>query len=335
LITKLDAIGDVLRTTSLLPSLLREMPGAYIVWITRESAAPLFLGNTMVDEVWIAEVDALARLSAETFDLVINTDTDRWTAAFATAAQAKEKRGFTLSENGTVVASGPAAQAWLETGASDALKKANARTYQKVIHEIACVPYVAHPEIQLHLNCTECQTAQQFLAVQGRNASKPLLGVNLGGGGRWKKKRWTEEHLKSFMRDIQKEDHYDLLMIGGKDEEPLLNQLQAALLKPALRNPPGASLRQTAAIIAECAALITGDSLALHMATALKVPVIALFGPTSSTEIELYGRGLAVVAPVPCVCCYLTDCNISPDCRQSITPATVKAALAQLMASRR
>jgi ADP-heptose:LPS heptosyltransferase len=49
------------------------------------------------------------------------------------------------------------------------------------------------------------------------------------------------------------------------------------------------------------------------MATVLKVPVIALFGPTSSTEIELYGRGLAVVAPVSCIYC-TSPCNISSDC---------------------
>jgi ADP-heptose:LPS heptosyltransferase len=73
--------------------------------------------------------------------------------------------------------------------------------------------------------------------------------------------------------------------------------------------------------------IVTGDSLALHIAAALRVPTVVLLGPTSAAELEMYGRGEHIVAPIGCVNCYLTDCDVDPDCMQLITPERVLAAV--------
>ncbi len=59
LIIKLDAIGDVLRTTSILKPLKKKYPGCYIEWCTRQNANELFKNNSLVDEVITIEDDAL------------------------------------------------------------------------------------------------------------------------------------------------------------------------------------------------------------------------------------------------------------------------------------
>ncbi len=51
LVIKLDTVGDVLRTTSILPGLRATYPEARIDWITREEAVPIFEGNPFVDQV--------------------------------------------------------------------------------------------------------------------------------------------------------------------------------------------------------------------------------------------------------------------------------------------
>ena len=55
LIVKLAATGDVLRTTSFLPAIHEQWPGARVTWLTRKSAAGLFDGNPLVDEVLTAD----------------------------------------------------------------------------------------------------------------------------------------------------------------------------------------------------------------------------------------------------------------------------------------
>ena len=53
-----------------------------------------------------------------------------------------------------------------------------------------------------------------------------------------------------------------------------------------------------------------------------------MFGPTSSAEIELYGRGEKIVPPgLDCLCCYLPVCDVSPHCQALIEPQTVVEAV--------
>ena len=57
LIIKLDAIGDVLRTTSILPAVKRKYPNSHITWCTRTNARELFANNYFVNEVILFEGD--------------------------------------------------------------------------------------------------------------------------------------------------------------------------------------------------------------------------------------------------------------------------------------
>ena len=83
------------------------------------------------------------------------------------------------------------------------------------------------------------------------------------------------------------------------------------------------TLGQFAAILSRVSLLITGDTLALHLATSHKVKIIALFGPTSATEIDLFDLGVKLVSSIDCQCCYLNDCYKSPYCMELISPELV------------
>src|SRR5690242_2188027 len=72
LIIKLDAIGDVLRTTTLLPALKEAHPHAALTWITRPEAKALLEKNPYLTEVIAYGPDALLHLQARSFDRVIN-----------------------------------------------------------------------------------------------------------------------------------------------------------------------------------------------------------------------------------------------------------------------
>ena len=69
LIIKLDAVGDVLRTTSILPSIKRKFPDSHITWLTKSSSKDLFKNNSFIDSLLIYEDYGLtALLNAVEFD---------------------------------------------------------------------------------------------------------------------------------------------------------------------------------------------------------------------------------------------------------------------------
>jgi len=136
LIIKLDAIGDVLRTTSILPPLRKKYPDAFITWCTKSNAVQLFSNNHFTDEIITIEEDAFFRINVEEYDIVINLDTSKISSSIAASANGKNKIGFVLNKKGFVEATSNAAAKWLEMSAFDDLKKENKQTYQEIIYEI-------------------------------------------------------------------------------------------------------------------------------------------------------------------------------------------------------
>src|SRR5262249_4483423 len=102
LIVKLEAMGDVLRSTALLPPLAEVHPRAAITWITRKESVPLLQRNRFVAEVLELGPEALVHLQTRSFDRVINLDASKTSAALATAARSRRKDGFVLDERGIV-----------------------------------------------------------------------------------------------------------------------------------------------------------------------------------------------------------------------------------------
>src|SRR3989454_85396 len=131
LIVKLDAMGDVLRSTALLPPLAEVHPGAAITWITRKESVPLLARNPYLAEVLELGPEVPVHLQVRTFDRVINLDASKISAALAAAARSDRKDGFVLDPQGIVRPTNDAARQWLETGLFDDIKRRGTSTYQE------------------------------------------------------------------------------------------------------------------------------------------------------------------------------------------------------------
>src|SRR5262245_13454658 len=102
LIIKLDAMGDVLRSTALLPPLAEVHPKAAITWLTRRESVALIERNPYVSEILELGAEATVHLQARTFDRVINLDASKISAALAAVAKSARKDGYVLDERGIV-----------------------------------------------------------------------------------------------------------------------------------------------------------------------------------------------------------------------------------------
>src|ERR1035437_4026034 len=142
IIIKLDAIGDVLRTTSIIHAIKEKYPKSHISWLTKIASKDIFKNNLLVDNLlFFEDHDLYSRLSTEVFDLLLNPDTSPSSAAIAATVKTKERRGYIMNHLGKVIPIDDRGNEWLEMGAFDQLKKANLKSYQQIIHEILGLDY--------------------------------------------------------------------------------------------------------------------------------------------------------------------------------------------------
>jgi ADP-heptose:LPS heptosyltransferase len=328
LIIKLDAAGDVLRTTSILQPLKRKYPESYIEWCTRQPYRQIFKNNALVDEVISVEDDAFFRINAGQYDIVINLDTSKLSSAIAAIADSKVINGFLLNERGYVESTSTAAEQWLIMSAFDDVKKANKKSYQQIIYEILNLDLPVEPPVITISDKEKTKIASQDFTKE-IDRGKSVIGLNVGVGRKWLSKGWPVKRWRELIKMLDR-DKYNLLLLGGTDESEVISLLKkdfAFLVETSCDN----SLTEFAAIVDLCNLIITADTLALHVATALGKKIIALFGPTSANEIELYGKGVKLIAEDECKCYYKKYCTEKVSCMEKITAERVIQEVGTLM----
>ena len=326
LVVKLAAAGDVLRTTCFLPALHRRWPGAHVTWVTAPDALPLFAGNPLVDQVIPFRGGVPVELAARRFDVILNPDADPSACALAHAARGETRLGFDLDERtGLARPLGPGAARWFELGVRDDLKRANRTSYQQLVADVLQLDWRLEPPM-LAVDEAAAERGRRLRAEHPPADGRLVIGLNTGAGRRWRFKRWTEDGMTELVRRLSAEGHR-VFLLGGPDEIERNARLVHASGDQAVDTGTDNPLPVFAGIVDACDVVLTGDTLAMHVAIARGKRVVALFGPTPPWEIEFFGRGEAVASDVPCLVCYLPDCDVAPNCMESITPDMVQAAL--------
>ena len=139
---------------------------------------------------------------------------------------------------------------------------------------------------------------------------------------RWKTKNWGVEKFKDLLDDFP----IDVLMVftGVKHKRKEIDLLMGMIRFPSMVNLAGdLTLLEFAELMKYVNLLVTGDSFAMHLASAFHTPLIALFGPTDENRIGPVGKHSTVLRSAdPCQRCYRRDyCELN--CISSIEPETV------------
>jgi heptosyltransferase-2 len=316
LIIKLDALGDVLRTGSLVPIIAERHEAPYICWLTRPEAVDLVSMIDRVDEVLPLNVDGMARVATGNWDYVYALSNDQATASLATLAVPKTPPiGFAMRD-GILQPSNEAATRWLEMAAFDRLKRANTETYQKIMLDIIGAPGGFAPP-RLNLDEGLLRRAKDRISSLFPGSSRRRVAINVGSGVRWPKKMLDERQIAEYARAIRSALDVDILLVGGPAEAGKVSEiLQLAGSDSPVRAALTAdSLPEFIGVLSQAAVLLCGDTLALHVAAALQLPTVCVVGPTSAAELADFDGLVAktTVSQLDCLGCY-GDCNKADNC---------------------
>jgi heptosyltransferase-2 len=341
LVIKTGALGDVLRTTSILPG-LRARTAAPVVWLTATGAADLVRLHPLVDELVTvdprdeAAVAALGEeLSQRRFSWVVSLDDERPLCALASAMDTARLSGAHLDERGERAYTrdvGP----WFDMGLlsihgkaeADRRKLANERSHAAIYADMLGIE-MGEPELPLP---PESQAFGARFAERHELASaRPVIGLNTGSGGRWVSKQLSVERTVELASELARalEGRATFVLFGGPEERERNAAILAGLRAAGLRHADAGtenSLLDFAALVSLCDLLVASDSLALHVAVARRVPVVCFFAPTSASEIELYGRGEKVRSTAADYCSYRRDAD-----NATVTPERLAAACLRVL----
>ncbi len=166
---------------------------------------------------------------------------------------------------------------------------------------------------------------------------REFIGIN-AGAEYGPAKRWPAERFAEVARRVSRETNCRWLLFGGPNDMETARIIETALQEEQL--PPKSivnvagqtNLRELFLLLTCCKLLLTNDTGPMHIATALNVPLVAVFGSTSA---ELTGplgkRSVVVTEKVECNPCFLRECPIDFRCMTAITVERVTEAVLKML----
>ncbi|HVC09722.1 MAG TPA: glycosyltransferase family 9 protein [Elusimicrobiota bacterium] len=262
LIVKIGALGDVVRTTPLLRALKAE-----VYWITSREALGILPRRALAG---VCELDSWRQFAGLSFDAVFSLEENAVAAAVAAGFPTRRFIGVKPADNGRLVYTKSSAP-WFDMGLisrlgrrrADALKKKNRKSYQEILFAMAGLPFRGEEYWIARGNLLPASDAKRRGGVR--------VGLEPRVGDRWPGKAWR----------------------GYSELARRLRRAGAAVKILRQRR----SLAGYVSDIAGCDAVVSGDTLAMHLALALGKPTAAIFLCTSPWEIHGYDRLEKIVGP--------------------------------------
>jgi heptosyltransferase-2 len=170
------------------------------------------------------------------------------------------------------------------------------------------------------------EEARRLLDASGVGPDVPLIGLT-PGAAYGPAKRWPIERFARAADLLAERRGTTTLLFGGPAETSLTGRIRRIMRAAAVDLGGRTSLGTFASLLGRCRLLLTNDTGAMHLAAALGVSCVALFGPTDPQLTGPLGRGHRVLrTPPACSPCRYRDCPIDHRCLRAIDVEAVVAA---------
>ncbi len=270
LVIRLSSLGDVVLTTAIFPSLKARWPLARITVATKAAFAPLFAGNPNVHEVVTFDGDDFpfstlaSRIKSETWDVVIDLHANlrSWYLRLVAGGN------WTVVVNKATVAR----YALLFTKRPMAPLKRSVR--ERILD---CLSDMGVPVVSKDTQLFP-SLSPDFFEKHRIPQGRPLIGV--APGARHATKRWSAEKFAEVANRLAEAKSGTVILLGDRSDAAAADDVVRHLKAPHVNLTGKTNLPALIGITSRLSLLITNDSGLLHIGEALKIPLVAVFGPT-------------------------------------------------------
>jgi len=188
------------------------------------------------------------------------------------------------------------------------------------------------PELFLELGAEDRQQAARNLAQWGITDGRRLIGINPSATF-GPTKQWFPERFAALADRLQAKYDATIAIFGGPGDRVLGDRIAGAMRKAPIDLCGRTGLGEAMALIAACDLFITNDSGLMHVAAALQVPLIAIFGSTDPVTTGPFRPASRVVkSEIDCAPCLKPQCPLSHmNCMRDITVDMVFTAAGEIL----
>ena len=343
LVIRLGAVGDVVRTLPAVSCLKRTFPFARITWTVEEPSREILEGDPEIDEVIVLRRRALvaglklrgtlaalahlreyrAALRGRTFDWAVDLQGTLKSALIARSSGAPRTFGFGRAH----------AREWSHLLYTDPVaipagkmsRVARALTFVEALGAD-----VSSPRHRLPKREGPSSAAREFL--RSAAPARPRVLVCPGTSEAQAYKRYPADLFARLADRIAEEAGASVVIAWGPGEEPIAEEVRRSMRRAAVLTPP-TRLTDLAELARECDLFVASDTGPLHIAAAVGVPLLALYGPTDPIVNAPYTDApyLSFVGDVTCRPCRNRGCQ-NRACLKLIDPDdTARQAVATLL----
>lgn len=354
LVVRLSAVGDVLHALPAVRALKAARPDVEIDWIVEDRAAPLLSGHPdlarvhVIPRAWLRRttrramgwpaaaafaVRLVARLLRRRYDATVDLQGNLKSGLFALLSGAPVRAGLPSSES----REGNAFFLNRRVAAPRGVRHRVERS-MRVLASVASrsLTYVDGGVASAQAGPAGRDAAARALSDLGL-ADVPFVVLHPGTSRFGAFKRWPAARFAA-LADLLHDQGERTLLTGAPGEESLLEEVRRHARHPCAALTTK-DLPTLVAVLSKARALVAADTGPLHLAAALEVPVVGLFGPKDASVYGPYGRRAnGTPGPLPvvvrddvgCRPCAARWCP-EPVCMSAIEPADVVAALRPLL----
>jgi heptosyltransferase-3 len=326
LVIKLRHHGDTLLTSPVFSVLKSKLPRIKLFAYIYQETLPMLEGHPAIegfhvyDTTWkslhllqwaVKELSLIQQIRRNRFDMIINlTDCDRGDFV-ALISRAKYRVGPALARKGrrfrpnvySHVVKRPQKPRHMVEQNLDALRRIGIFPSQEERHLLFHIPQSARTSIDRHLKNAGLKR-HSFILIHPTS--------------RWLFKCWPADKVAELMYRLHTSGYHIVVSSApDKKEVSMIEQIISLCPDIAILNLAGKLyLKELGALIQACTCLVSIDSVPMHIASALKVPTVALFGPSSEDAWGPWNNpyGRVVTENYPCRPCNLDGCGGSKVC---------------------
>jgi lipopolysaccharide heptosyltransferase II len=306
-------MGDVVLSLPAVRDLRRNFPAAHIEMLARPAVADLYRAVAELDAVGVTGTfrQDMRTMAGGGHDAVALLTNSFGTAFQAFMARVPERWGYATDGRGPLLT-------------RRARVPAEVRGQSEVYYYWAMLAGVglevtASPDVGLRCPEEWRSRGAALLADGDAKPGGPWVGFTPGASF-GSAKRWMPERYSVVGDLLARREDARVAILGAAGERPLADAVAAGMRAPT-RNLCGlTTTAEMVGVLANLSLLVTGDSGPMHVAAALGVPVVAVFGPTDWRETAPRGdRQRLVREPVYCSPCKLRECPIDHRCMTRIS----------------
>jgi heptosyltransferase-2 len=313
-------VGDAVLSLGAVRDVRRNFPNARLTVLARGWVAPLYEAVTEVDAVRVARGFAADRaLLRGAFDAAVLLPNSFAVAAAAWAAGVPERWGYATDGRGPLLTRRARVPAPVRA-------RSQVYYYRAMLGAVG-LTVSASPDVTLRPLPSWTTRADELLGAGG-----PWIGL-FPGAFFGSAKRWEPSRYAAAGERLARETGARLAILGGTRERPVGEAIAAAMDAPSRVLCGETSLGELVGVLSRLRLLLTNDSGPMHVAAALGVPLVAVFGPTDWRETGPVGeRHRLVREPVHCSPCLLRECPIDHRCMRRVGVERVVAEARAMLA---